>query len=1326
MDKDEPQVATLGSKPFIPAYLKRDLERRPISRTPELLAMQNMASGAVALPFVTSGEAMDRAVACGKGLLLQREKFQEHTDQELLARASESVLVSFLVSLANKCTTPSVEPRHVHRSKMKDLPKQRQLRSGERLSLGFAAIKGDAEEQKLKGCLMDTRGDTRLTEEGIGKLVAFTETFLDAAAQFKGRNVVARGVARVRQNELRSHMMNGIAHRLNTAEGAPANEPSLQDEPFSIIRDRPLTAGDAFLVEVLQEVDLANKERGGSVSKMDFEHMATLDVSVQAIYQKKLYTRSSECLRTLLRVIEKDPDQAMLLEEVEQAVLESEPNDAFFFPLFPFTIKTVAYLETHTRGRVLLQHAETIAKKTGLSSEEVFERGIQSGGCGEDVQKFLRNALLQKRSLSATLLTTMGKNHLLGMFFEVQEEEDQDYRKAFKMSTTQEFVDACFASPEAIAWLAESIQAKTYTKKSALPLTVASADRLCEAGYVAEAFIAFKEGFCEKALKRDHLMDRARHMPEDVFFANLERVPKRTFAGSLIEQYKDEAHLARCVPHLEKFFGVSDDIYGCLCAQGYEHEAETHLGVFRSLKAERADALIEKGHIREVYLNKQAFLEFSPQTNEKIQMYDRLLEAIRESPSRTVRRMQQELAVQLLSSEHPEEDFTRIERIFLRNHIPLVGKIFLTFDTLYKDAHFEKRVYSPTLLSASPREGKMLIYKDLINIHLDTGNPSLKAYLEEMQAMLPILGKLETQQTLDAQASEKAQAFFRKAEVLHDVSLYGKVRTAEVSQGDLAEQARTWKKALGAREGQTTHERLEEMFLRPAGVASIEEALARMEASKKRADTRNRELVKASPEGIHLQEGDLLKGVDAEYFLSYLQNGNVSGESLGCATKDDSTRLDADTGKVLAEDAEQGNKKAFEVNPAKDYGDGMVLVLRPTSERFFSDARSVHDQIRGKTPPYELFSSPVVDPERHFGIRTGISFTDVRAIMLKDPEPRLLLDLKMDLIANGYYVPIIDIEGKFLFTPEEFDELKTRAFSGTKITNEAFLLEKITRSEEDTRVIEALQTAIAAEHAAIERVRSAIDTRIKEVLAKVGVALRLSDELAVGAELLHTGSTARHTSIVGETVDFDIAIRLDENDLARQEEIQQALDELMQGEVEDGGTSQWRRKGVDVDGVAADIDITFVGKSEAEGMSSHEVIEQRLASIDHTSQAEGDWVRANIVLAKQILKKAGVYKSVDGGLGGIGVESWILQNGGSFAKARETLLAAAIDEEGNVRSFEACAERYLIPNAGMNIVEHLDGDLSKNKSHRHANFFASLNQQGGHGYLKMVETLKNM
>lgn len=94
-------------------------------------------------------------------------------------------------------------------------------------------------------------------------------------------------------------------------------------------------------------------------------------------------------------------------------------------------------------------------------------------------------------------------------------------------------------------------------------------------------------------------------------------------------------------------------------------------------------------------------------------------------------------------------------------------------------------------------------------------------------------------------------------------------------------------------------------------------------------------------------------------------------------------------------------------------------------------------------------------------------------------------------------------------------------------------------------------------------------------------------------------------------------------------------------------------------------------------------------------------------------------------MGGLGVENWILQSGGSFTRARKELLAAAIDEKGEIREFKDFSERYSIPDPGVNLMQDFDGGAAGGRRmYRHDNFIYFLEKEGTDGYRKMVSAMK--
>lgn len=117
-----------------------------------------------------------------------------------------------------------------------------------------------------------------------------------------------------------------------------------------------------------------------------------------------------------------------------------------------------------------------------------------------------------------------------------------------------------------------------------------------------------------------------------------------------------------------------------------------------------------------------------------------------------------------------------------------------------------------------------------------------------------------------------------------------------------------------------------------------------------------------------------------------------------------------------------------------------------------------------------------------------------------------------------------------------------------------------------------------------------------------------------------------------------------------------------------------------------------------------------------TNPEKYKYVVANILLAKQVLKQAEVYKPnrgevPQGGLGGVGIENCILQNGGSFIDAAKDFLEAA---EG--KSFEEFKVNYQIWDFGDNHLAERRGQYP------HDNFVA--NNMSEAGYSKMKKALK--
>lgn len=171
------------------------------------------------------------------------------------------------------------------------------------------------------------------------------------------------------------------------------------------------------------------------------------------------------------------------------------------------------------------------------------------------------------------------------------------------------------------------------------------------------------------------------------------------------------------------------------------------------------------------------------------------------------------------------------------------------------------------------------------------------------------------------------------------------------------------------------------------------------------------------------------------------------------------------------------------------------------------------------------------------------------------------------------------------------------------------------------------------------------------------------------------------------------------------------------------GNGDFRFKGVTIDGLEdkVDIDLTFASRADEVEYSTEECIKDRLATIERNNPEDYKYVVANILLAKKVLKMEGAYKKknapkpeagkkdIRGGLGAVGIENWILQNGGSFEKAARSFLEVS----RTCSSLSEFQDKYAIWDFGENY-------MAKDK-YPHDNFVYNMNEEG---YKKMTHALE--
>lgn len=704
--------------------------------------------------------------------------------------------------------------------------------------------------------------------------------------------------------------------------------------------------------------------------------------------------------------------------------------------------------------------------------------------------------------------------------------------------------------------------------------------------------------------------------------------------------------------------------------------------------------------------------------------YIEVVSKIDKSPSQEMQRIKESLISQILGTEDPIARYGDIENIFIKNNLPLVGKIFNIFKALHTPEIMNDQLsagyLSPALKSFSNRKRYQTIFNDLLKIHVESSNRNLHEFLETISKGQDLIEICETKgvEALKPEQLEYLQFVLKRMNVVYDNSLKALLNKGQdefkKDDGiDVAEEIKNLRSNLGITNKQSISKRLVDMFARPLGYSSIEQILIRMNEAKIKTDLRNRRLVQ-SLDGFKLKDYDLMKGVGEEYIEKILQNGSVAKEYLGQLADSDSTPFDTDV--AMIDPANGENRFDLAYRTASGYG-GLIFVIKDRGQFQIT----IPKQKEITTDKMELFKTGRVN-NSHYGIRTGFPTTEVDYMIasknLTDNKSQLE-KIFINLAQNGYYIPVIDGEKKLLLTPEKFDQYK-KIFAGIDLFSSEPLV--VALPQPDSAYDKLVKTMIVNKEKSAENNKNAT-TKVNEVIVgalrdcQIGLKNKFETSI-VGAEIFDTGSTARNTDNPNSGIDFDLIVRIDESDepkaIAAATEIKNRLkfSKDLRPNGDKDGLPQIRLSGVEgITKNPVDIDVCFVKKSELVNFGSHNAVEQKLQWINNNLGEEYyQNVIANIALAKQILKKGGAYKKIEqGGIGGIGVENWILSNKGNFLEAAKNFLNAARNGNGNIdlKEFE---KKYQIIDPGNNLFKP-----------GHENFTEHLTRSGYEAMIKVCE-----
>ena len=663
--------------------------------------------------------------------------------------------------------------------------------------------------------------------------------------------------------------------------------------------------------------------------------------------------------------------------------------------------------------------------------------------------------------------------------------------------------------------------------------------------------------------------------------------------------------------------------------------------------------------------------------DEFLRNFKEVLMRIMHSNSSKLYRVRSKIMVPILRSSDPIKKLESIEDLYLRNHLPDVFKTYQVFRILHTNSLGQlvlntNKNSSPVLLHHSLKSNELILSSDLVKVALESNNSSIRNYIHSFQEGYGLYQDALNDKALSMEQEEKLKRFSKMLMALYNESILGKNRRIN-SSGDFLEDIKNSIHLLSPNgsDDYDLVERVTKMFAHFAGFNSYKELLEHMDSVRNEADRKNRERVKRP---FQLRKGDLIKGINSvDYLLPSLQNGIVATEFLGSDAKEkgDSTPLDTDFSySLFDEDLESGINHSI----SRDYGPVWFIIERedPNIEisRDFYGEHEIGDFHKDKI---ELFRT---GEGWHFGIRTGIGSCHISYIVTDNYSPKMGVDVAM----GGFYIPIVDKSGHLLFTEDDYDEIR-RKMSG--LSHYGINTYTFSNHLVIPEVLE-IQKDLKEDRSHIQNIGRIIKDSFRRVLENVEIEGEcysfpikecMDGDLSMGTiEVIDTGSTSRGTSMVGD-YDFDYMFRIDSSifkNSHKRDGIIKVLGNLLHATPNE--KNEFREKGVLIDGVdeSVDIDISFEAKRDNISYTTDMCLKDRLDTIKKIDPLKYDLVCANIIYAKKVLKDGDCYYKHghskwmgNGGLGGVGVENWILQNGGSFIDAAENFVAAATNEDKN-------------------------------------------------------------
>ena len=706
----------------------------------------------------------------------------------------------------------------------------------------------------------------------------------------------------------------------------------------------------------------------------------------------------------------------------------------------------------------------------------------------------------------------------------------------------------------------------------------------------------------------------------------------------------------------------------------------------------------------------------------------------------------------ILSTTNPLESFQKVEKIFLQNHLPYFAKIYLTFFTVHSDFEsysFENsrngshHVSSAVLNRVSLLHKKVLVLTDLIKCSLESNNIKIQEYLNKLEYGNKLYEQYKNQlyDKLN-DVDKKVLAEFRDILfALHNNMLR---KNTIIMSGDVIQDITNMESVLPLN-NKTLADYIVSRYLHIIGINSISEARQYMLEQNRKANQRNIKLFMDN--NYEIKQGDFIKGFNIQYFSDMIQNGIVAKDYLGADMDTDATALDTDLSRIWKDTTGMSINDIIDLKNKDSgmFGQGYIILkddsnIISITKKSINEPNSRIDIVDKKNifeNKLEAFcngtGSNISNP---YGIRTGFPSSKISFIVLDEAGKSYnenIYKLILPMVMNGLYIPIIsknkvDDNGLpiLLFSENDYNKLREKmsglsyyGINGYKISENI-----------DSDIYREIASQIDDSNKVIGNIKRKIISDMQEAIKEDYSIITYINGSLIKKELqvLDTGSTSRSTNIPYDG-DYDFVVRINRDiDINPDMKIQFVNKLISKFDIVKSGNQingDIKEMVIKIDNEEYKLDLSFTRKTDKVSYSTEMCVEDRLNTIKRKYPDKYKLVLSNIIFAKKYLKENECYKKGSygqGGLGGVGVENWILQNGGSFYDAAVDFISNAYTKDGEQIDFEIFKEKYFVWDFGENFYTDRENSKSLKKNNLHDNFIS--NNLTKEGYQKMCKAFK--